>query len=135
MSIVMKDGFVSIAGKDFTVFTREVKIKYSANILEDTCMGSDTKTKKAGLKDWTVDLTFAQSYGAAEVDATIWPLVGADAVPVIFRPKTTPKAADNPEYTGYALIKEYNPISGKVGDLLEAVISLDGSGTLDRAVA
>lgn len=51
MSIVMKNARILHEGYDLSCDVNEVKTKISVNMVEDTCMGSDTRTKKAGLME------------------------------------------------------------------------------------
>ncbi len=133
--MVLKNAYVSINGVNLSDHVSQVNIDYSAETIEKTVMGANSKGKIAGLKDWKVTIEFAQDYDAAKVDATLFPLVGAAAFPVEFRPDAGVVSATNPKFTGNAILASYPPISGSVGELAKAQITLEGDGDLTRATA
>lgn len=98
-------------------------------------MGDTTRNKLPGLKNWTVDVEFAQDFAAASVDATLFPLVGAAAFPISIKPTSAAVSATNPNFSGSALLATYSPIGGAVGDVATTTITLEGTGLLTRAVA
>ncbi len=133
--LVLKNSFVSINGVDLSNHVKSVTINYSAEILEKTAMSANSKQRIAGLKDWSVDIELNQDFVAASVDATLFPLVGAAAFPVIFRPDAAVVSATNPQFSGNALLESYPPISGSVGEVAVASVTLQGDGDLTRATA
>src|SRR5574341_608146 len=98
-------------------------------------MGDNSVSRLASLKDFSLEITWNQDYAAANVDATLFPLVGAAAFPVKVRPTTSAISATNPEYQGNCILTEYTPLDGTVGDLAKATTTMPGSGDLTRAVA
>lgn len=132
---MLYNAFVSINGVDLSSHVRSVQISYEANMLDDTMMGDATKSNKPGLKNWSITLEFEQDYAAAQVDATLFPLVGAAAFPIIIRPDAGVKSATNPEYTGNAVLENYQPVGGSVGELAMAPVTLRSAGALSRAIA
>jgi hypothetical protein len=111
-----------------------VTLKVNADELEDTAFGDTYRSRLGGLKDWTVDIDFNADFAAAQVDATLFPLLGT-LVTIKLRPTTSAISATNPEYSGSVLITEYTPLDGGVGDLAKTSVSWPGSGTLARATA
>lgn len=109
-------------------------LNYSAEILDQTAMGDDTRVRKGGLFDWTVDINFHQDFSAGDVDATLFTLVGTTTC-FELRVANTCTTTINPSYTGIAVLKTYNPISGNVGTLLDAPANFVSAGTLSRSVA
>lgn len=132
--IVLKDASVTINSVDLSDHVKQVTIKYSADIHEDTAMGATSKSRVAGLKDWSADIEFYQDYAANKIDATLFPLVGAASFPIHIKPASGAIAADNPDYTGNAVLPDYSPIAGSVGDLMTASVTFQGDGDLDRDV-
>lgn len=132
--IVLKDASVTINSVDLSDHVKQVTIKYSADIHEDTAMGATSKSRLAGLKDWSADIEFYQDYATGKVDATLFPLVGAASFPIHIKPASGAIAADNPDYTGNAVLPDYSPISGSVGDLMSTSVTFQGDGDLTRDV-
>lgn len=133
--IVLKDAYVKINNIDLSERVTQVTIKYSAEVIETTAMGSNSRTRTTGLKDWSADIEFNQDFAATSVDATLWPLVGADSFAVEIRPTSASASPTNPKYTGNAVLPEYTPIDGQVGGLLKTKVTLQGDGDLTRGTS
>lgn len=131
---VLKNRYLMIASTDMSNYIRSADLKYSAKPVEATCDGDFTEIALGGLLDWSLDVELAQDYDAAAVDSILFPLVGT-AVAITLRPENAIKGVNNPEFTGSALLADYPPLAGKVGDLAVTKISLKSAGTLSRAVA
>lgn len=133
-SFAFTDAHVTVNGVDLSDHVRKVTIKTEVDDLENTAMGAVWKGRLGGLKDWSLDLEFNQDFAASNVDATLWPLLG-NVTTVTVRPTSAAKSATNPEYAGPALVAEYTPMDGSVGDLATTSVSWPGAGLLTRAVS
>jgi hypothetical protein len=133
-TLVLVDASVDLNSVDLSDHVKSVTLNYSADMVEDTNMADDTHLMKGGLKVWSVDLEFAQDYAASEVDATLFPLVGTE-FPVIIKPTSGATSATNPAYTGTGILESYNPVSGAVGELAAATVTIQAAGTLSRATS
>ena len=131
-TLVYTNAKIEIKGVDLSAHASEVALNYASEAQDETAMGDDTRIRKGGLKDWSVDVTFHQDYAAAAVDATLFSVVGT-TVCVEVRPQNICSTVTNPIYSGIAVLESYNPLGGSVGDLLDAPISLQSAGTLSRA--
>jgi len=131
-TLVYTNAKIEIKGVDLSAHASEVALNYASETQDETAMGDDTRIRKGGLKDWSVDVTFHQDYAAAAVDATLFSVVGT-TVCVEVRPQNICSTVTNPIYSGIAVLESYNPLGGSVGDLLDAPISLQSAGTLSRA--
>jgi len=118
---VWDNAHLTIDSVDLSDHVRRLRLRYSAEPKDFTRMGHNTRIEKGGLKNWEVEVDFNQDHAAAEVDATLWGIVGTE-VTIAIRPDTGAKSATNPEYGGDAHIREYVPLQGAVGD--EAIASL-----------
>ena len=130
-----KNGFLSINGVDLSSFARTVTLKRNGKIVPLTAMGDDDDVSGASTKSWTLEVEFYQSYYAAEVDATLDPLVGAAAFPLIIRPDSGTIGDLNPQWDGSLLLTDYQPLGGSHGEELMAPTSFTGTGTLVRTIA
>ncbi len=74
---VFTDASVVINAVDLSDHVRQVTLNYSAELQDDTAMGDDTRSRIGGLKDWSMELEFNQDFAAAEIDVTLFPLVGS----------------------------------------------------------
>lgn len=133
--VVLKNAYVMINAVDLSDHVKQVTLKYSAEIIDDTAMGATSKSRIAGLKDWSMDVEFYQDYASGKVDATLFPLVGAASFAVHLKPVNDTISATNPDYTGNAVIEgDYQPVAGEVGSLATATVSFAGDGDLTRDV-
>jgi hypothetical protein len=67
----------------FSTNLNSVELAQEADDLETTAFGQGWRTRIGGLLNATVTLNFMQDFGAASVDATLNPLLGAIATVVI----------------------------------------------------
>jgi hypothetical protein len=88
----------------------------------------------AGLADNSVTFEFHQDYATNEVEQTIYPLLG-QASAVIVKPNGSTTSAFNPSYTCSAIISEWTPINGSVGELATASVTWPVTGAITKAVA
>ena len=128
--LVLTDAFISIAGNDLSDHFTSVTIETSSELQTATAFGDEWMTRIGGLKDWSVSADFNQDFAAGQLDATLWPLLGAN-VPVVIRPVTSP---GQPQYAGNAILASYPPLGNSVGELAVGSISLMANGPLTRTV-
>jgi hypothetical protein len=72
-----------------------------------------------------------QDFGAASVDATLFPLYNTLATVVIV-PTSGTVTSTNPSYTATCLVNAYSPASASVGDLVVFSVTWPTSGTVTR---
>ena len=125
------DYSLKINSVDMSAMANKVGLKPKAADLKTTAFGSTYETRIGGLKDATLDVEFNQDFAAAQVDATLWPILGT-VVAFELKPTSAAPGATNPRYTGSVLITEYTPLDGKVGDLAVLSVSWPTSGPVLR---
>jgi len=131
---VATDFSVSINGSTaLASYLTQVELKTSANDITTTAFGSTWVTRVAGLKEGSLTLQFNQDYAAATVDATLWPLLGANAT-VVIKPTSSAVGSANPAYTALCLVTDLTPVSGNIGDLATFSVTWPTNGTVTRAV-
>lgn len=128
---VLTDAAVTINAVNLSGYVRKATLKTSAEDKDSTAMGATYKARAGGLKDWELTLEFNSDFAASQVDATLWPLLGATST-VTAKATSAANSATNPQFSGSALLKEYSPIDGAVGDMATATASFAGAGTLSR---
>jgi hypothetical protein len=111
-----------------------VTLDITADEVETTAFGSTYRSRIGGLKDASVSLDFHQDFGAGAVDALLFPLLGS-TVAVKIAPTTGTVTATNPEYQFTALVTQYQPFAGAVGDLATLSVTWPVSGEVTRATA
>jgi hypothetical protein len=133
--IVLTNAFISVGGVDLSDLVASVTLSETFDVVETTAFSSTAaKTRVAGLEDNSITLEFHQDYATSEVEQTIYPLLGTPAA-VIVKPNGSATGAFNPSYTCSAIISEWTPINGSVGELATASVTWPVTGAITKAVA
>ena len=133
--IVLTNAFISVGGVDLSDLVASVTLNETFDVVETTAFSSTAaKTRVAGLEDNSITLEFHQDYATGEVEQTIYPLLGTAAA-VIVKPNGSATGAFNPSYTCSAIISEWTPINGSVGELATASVTWPVTGAITKAVA
>jgi hypothetical protein len=132
--IVLTNAFISVGGVDLSDLVSSVSLSSTFDVIETSAFSSSaTKTRVAGLADNSITLEFHQDYATGEVEQTIYPLLGTVAA-VIVKPNGASTSAFNPSYSCQAVISEWTPVNGAVGELASASVSWPVSGAITKAV-
>lgn len=133
--IVLTNAYISVGGVDLSDLVASVTLNSTYDVVETTAFSSAAvKTRVAGLADNSITLEFHQDFATGEVEQTIYPLLGS-ASTVIVKPNGSTTSAFNPSYTCSAIISEWTPINGSVGELATASVTWPVSGAITKAVA
>jgi hypothetical protein len=133
--IVLTNAKVTINSVNLSDHIASVTLSTSADVVETTGFSSTAaRTRVAGLQDNSVTLEFHQDFATSNVEQTIYPLLGT-ATTVVVTPVDTTVGATNPSYTFSALVSEWQPLSGAVGELATASVTWPISGAITKAVA
>ena len=111
-----------------------VTLDITTDEVETTAFGSSYRTRIGGLKDASVSFDFHQDFGAGAVDSLLFPLMGG-TVAVKIAPTSGTVSATNPEYRFTALVTQYQPFAGAVGDLATLSVTWPVSGEVVRGTA
>jgi hypothetical protein len=135
--IVLTNAFVTINAVNLSDHINSITLTTSDDIVETTAFGSSARTRVAGLIDNSVAIEFQQDYAASSVEATInaagASLVGTTTA-IVVKPNGSTTAADNPSYSFTALVSEWTPLNGAVGELATASVTWPISGAITKAV-
>ena len=133
--LVLTNAYISVGGVDLSDLVASVTLNSTYDVVETTAFSSTAaKTRVAGLADNSVTLEFHQDFATGEVEQTIYPLLGT-ASAVIVKPNGASTSAFNPSYTCSAIISEWTPINGSVGELATASVTWPVTGAITKAVA
>ena len=137
--IVLTDASVVINGINLSEFITSVAISTSDDVVETTGMGSGgARTRVAGLTDNSVTFEFNQDFATSAPEVTInavgSSLVGTVTTCVV-KPTSAAVSASNPSYTFSAVVAEWQPLSGAVGELATISATWPISGNITKAVA
>ena len=123
---------ITINSVDLSNHIVNVKLEETFADVDTTAFGSSSKTRVAGLGDHKVTLDFQQDFASASVEATIYPLVGTTTT-VVVKPVNTTTTTTNPTYTFTVLVTDWNPLEGKIGELLMSSVTWPISGSVTKA--
>ena len=136
--IVLTNVDVEIAGENLSDHISSVSLSSTWDAVETTAFGGGNvpaaaRTRQAGLVDNAVTLDFHQDFAAGEVEATIYPLLGTVAA-IKIQPVNAAISSDSPQYQFSALISEWTPVNGAVGELATASVTWPITGAIVKDV-
>ena len=122
------------AAVDLTDQCRSATITLGVDSLESTAFGDTGHRFVPGLQTVSVELEMFLSYGAGEVEATLFANLGTGTTQLVISPAGTSESATNPEYTIINMqLVDFTPITGSVGELSMITASFIG-GTYARDI-
>jgi hypothetical protein len=119
---------------DLTDQCRSATITLGVDSLESTAFGDTGHRFVPGLQTVSVELEMYLSYGAGEVEATLFANLGTGTTELTISPSGTSESASNPEFViSNMQLVDYTPITGAVGELSMITASFVG-GTYVRDI-
>ena len=132
--IVLTNALVTVNAVDLSDMISQITLNSSIDVVETTGFSSTAaRTRIGGLADNSISLEFHQDYASGEVEATIFPLIGT-VTTVTVKPINAATSASNPLYTVSALVSEWTPLNGAVGELATASVTWPVSGAVTKTV-
>lgn len=132
--LVLNNAYVAIGAIDLSDHITSVSLNTTFELIETTVFGDTSRRRVASLADNSVSFEFHQDFASGSVESTIYPLLGT-AVACEIRPVNTAVSTSNPKYTFSAVVAEWNPIGGSVGNLLTATVTWPISGDITKATS
>lgn len=137
--IVLTNVAVTVGGVDLSDHIASVSLSSTYDVIETTAFAGGNvpqaaKDRVAGLVDNSVTFEFHQDFAATSVEQTIYPLLGTTAAVTVTPVDGSPIAATNPQYQFDALISEWTPLNGAVGELATASVTWPISGPITKDV-
>ena len=137
--IVLTNVEVTIGAVDLSNHIASVTLGSTYDVVETTAFAGGNvptaaKTRQAGLVDNSVTLEFHQDFASAgvgetPVEQTIYPLLGTVAT-ITVQPVNTATSVTNPLYTFDAVVSEWTPLNGAVGELATASVTWPITGVV-----
>lgn len=137
--IVLTDvSVVFNASDDLSDHISSITLQSTYDVLETTAFAGGlvpaaAKTRIPGLVDNSVTFEFHQDFAAGEVDSVLSAALGT-TVAVKVRPIADAVSATNPEYQFNAVISDYTPLAGAVGELSTVSVTFPITGAIVRDV-
>lgn len=130
--LVLTNPVITVNSVDLTNHVDSVSIEQTFADVDTTAFGSSAKTRVAGLGDHKVTIEFQQDWAASSVQQTISPLIGQTTT-VTVKPVNATTTSTNPVYWFTALITDWKPLDGKVGDLVKISVTWPISGAVNTS--
>ena len=136
--LVLTNVEVTVGGVSLADHIASITLGSTYDVLETTAFKGGNvpqaaKTRTAGLVDNSVTLEFHQDFAAGSVNSTIYPLLGTE-VAVKIQPVNGAISATNPEYQFNAIVSEWTPLNGAVGELATASVTWPITGAIVQDV-
>lgn len=133
--LVLTNAYVTINAVDLSDAIASVTLSTTRDAVETTAFGSTgARTRVAGLIDNSVTLEFHQDFASGEVETTIYPLLGTSTA-IVVKPNGSVTGATNPSYAFNALVTEWTPVNGAVGELASASVTWPVDGAITKTTA
>ena len=126
-TLVWRNAKILLDGLEMAAVVNEGPgISYSAEMLDETAHGDDTRINKGGLLTASVDVGGHCEFGSGSVEEVLFDRVGDDDVPIVVFPNGITEGTQ----CGFALLAsvESLQIGGGVGSLLPFSLSAQSRG-------
>ena len=131
--LVLTNASITINSVDLSTRSNSVEINYEKDSVEVTAFGDTGHKFTGGLENNSVTIELMQDFAAANVEATIFPLVGTTTT-LLLKPTSAVVSATNPSYTiAGAYLASHTPIGAAIGELAMTSLTFTG-GTMTKAV-
>lgn len=132
--IVLTNAYISVNSVVLSDRANSVTLNYEIDSVESTTFGSGGHTFVGGLQNNSIDIEFMQDFAAANVEATVFPLVGTTTT-VVVKPNGATTSSTNPAYTlSGTFLAAHTPVAAAVGEMAMTSLSFTG-GTLAKATS
>lgn len=131
---ILKDVRVEIASTVLGNKARSVTIDGDADLQPTTGFGDTNQTYVVGYKNWTVTLDIYDDYDDNQINELLFGWWGTEQA-IKIRKASGSIGAGNPEYQGNVIFQRVPLMNAQNGQVSTKSVTLQGSGTLTRAVA
>jgi hypothetical protein len=139
--IVLTDANVLFATNDISTYISSISLSTSYDVIDTTGISTTgaARTRVAGLADNSITIEFYQDFadnlleelvnGTNTTNGTVGLVVAMQV-----KPTSAATSASNPKYNFNALIAEWQPLSGSVGELATVSVTWPISGPITKAI-
>ena len=131
----LTDADVNIAGDNLSAFVKSVSLTLEKTAHDDTNMGDATHINLAGLRTWSVSVTFSQDFAGSAIADKLWDIYdGTGRAVIIIKPTSSAVSASNPSYTGTGILTSMPILDSSVGEQAEVSVTFVSAGAQARGV-
>lgn len=132
--IVLTNAYITVNSVVLSDRANSVTLNYEVDAVESTTFGNTGHTFVGGLQNNSCEIAFMQDFAAANVEATVFPLVGTQTT-VVIKPNGATTSATNPAYTlSSTFLAAHTPVAATVGELAMTTLTFQG-GSLAKATS
>jgi len=132
--LVLTNASVTFASTDISSFVSSVTLSTSLDVVDTTSFGNTARTRVAGLADNQITVEFFQDFASGQLESVVFTTIGT-SVAMVIKPVSGSTTATNPQYSFNALVSEWQPLSGAVGELATASVTWPISGAITKATS
>ena len=123
---------------DISDHIASVTLTSTYDVVETTAFSANAvpaaaKTRQAGLVDNSVTFEFHQDFAASSIESVVYPMLGKVSA-ITVAPTDDAVSATNPEYQFNAVVSEWTPLNGAVGELSTASVTWPITGSIVKDV-
>lgn len=140
--IVLTDANILFASNDISQYVTSVSLSTSYDVIDTTGISTTgaARTRVAGLADNSITVEFNQDFADNAIEELINGTTTTNGtvglvVAMQVKPTSAATSASNPKYTFNALISEWQPLSGAVGELATVSVTWPISGPIAKAIS
>jgi hypothetical protein len=137
--LVLTNAYVVLASTDISSYVSSVSLSTTYDVVETTAFGDTARKRIAGLADNSISIEFHQDFASGALEQLIYPSDATSkigtAVAMEIRPVNTTVSPTNPKYNFSALITEWTPVNGAVGELATVSVTWPISGAITKATS
>lgn len=127
---VVKNPVITVNGINFSDHVSKVTVAMKKASIDTTNCSGGGKEQIAGLREDSFTIDFQQSFDAASVDATLYPLYNDEVEFVVsVNPFVGATSATNPNFSGTCILLDYTPITGGVNSLSTSSVTFPAQRT------
>lgn len=131
---ILRDAKIQLASTDLGNLCTSCEITYEFETKETTGFGDTARTYAIGFANWSVTLQAFDDFADNGLNEVLFGLLGTTAAFKARKADTT-ISPTNPEFQGNVLVTSGQVFRASVGEVAGGSITLQGSGTLTRAVS
>jgi predicted secreted protein len=139
--LVLTDANVLFATNDISTYITSVSLSTSYDVIDTTGISTTgaARTRVAGLADNSITIEFNQDFADNALEELINGTTTTNGsvglvVAMQVKPTSGATSASNPKYNFNALISEWQPLSGAVGELATASVTWPISGPIAKTI-
>lgn len=115
---------LKVGSVDLSDHVRQIEVNMSADDVDVTAMGAESKAHAPGLRDDKITVQFFQDFATSKVDATLSPLVGSAAGTTITAyANGVTASATAPSYAMVGVLFDYTPIDVEIGNASQTTVT------------